>query len=42
MKYVDVNKCIFSGRLCEDPEVKDIGDGKKLAHGIVQILPKKI
>ena len=32
MKYVDVNKCIFSGRLCEDPEVKDIGDGKKLAR----------
>jgi len=29
---VDVNKCIFSGRLCEDPEVKDIGDGKKLAR----------
>ena len=26
---MDVNKCIFSGRLCEDPEVKDIGDGKK-------------
>ena len=32
MKYVDVNKCIFSGRLCEDPEIKDIGDGKKLAR----------
>ena len=32
MKYVDVNKCIFSGRLCEDPEVKDIGDGKKFAR----------
>ena len=29
---MDVNKCIFSGRLCEDPEVKDIGDGKKLAR----------
>lgn len=29
---MDVNKCIFSGRLCEDPEIKDIGDGKKLAR----------
>ena len=36
---MDVNKCIFSGRLYEDPEVKDIGDGKNL-H--VSVLPLNV
>lgn len=30
---MDVNKCIFSGRLCEDPEVKIVGmNEKKIAR----------